>query len=212
MVIVTDFGADVQSYLMQSEAQNFPRPAVCPHCQASDTLTGHGFYPRQPTDGAHDYRIQIKRWCCNVCHLTSSLLPSFLLRFRHYLLSVVQAVVVARFEHHASWAQLHARLSAAVGPALRTVQRWCQSFTQQAPRWWAAVQQTLAQQDPHSPGLDPLGEAAGPRDAPAALLHASVHLLAWAQTRWAELRSYGLNERLRFLWHWGAGQGLGRLV
>ena len=74
------------------------------------------------------------------------------------------------------------------------------------------MQQTLAQQDPNSPGLDPLGESAGPRDAPGALLQASLHLLAWAQTRWAAVRTYGLNERLRFLWHWGSGQGLGRLL
>ena len=143
---------------------------------------------------------------------TTSLLPSFLLRFRHYLVSVIQSVVVARFEQHTAWTQLGAQVSAAGRPAACTAVRWCQSFKQQAPRWWAAVQQTLAQQDPHSPGLDPLGEAAGPRDAPAALLHASMHLLAWAQTRWVEVRRYGLNERLRFLWHWGWAQGLGRLI
>ena len=61
MPIVTDFGADVQSYLAHFDTQIFPRPAVCPHCQASGTLIGHGFYGRQPTDGEHDYRIQIKR-------------------------------------------------------------------------------------------------------------------------------------------------------
>jgi len=139
-------------------------------------------------------------------------LPSFLLRFRHYLLNVIQSVVVARFEQHASWSHVTAFAAPAGLPATCTCARWCVSFAQQAPRWWAAVQQPLARQDAGSPGLDPLGEAAGPRDAPAALLHASLHLLAWAQTRWAELRTYGLNERLRWLWHWGSGQGLGRLI
>ena len=212
MVIVIDFGADVQSYIVQYEARSFPRPTVCPHCQVSGTLIGHGFYGRQPTDGAHDYRIRIKRWCCNACHLTTSLLPSFLLRFRHYLLSVIQSVVVARFESHASWSQISASAAPSGWPAVCTCQRWCTAFAQQAARWWVVVQQTLAQQDPNSPGLDPLGEAAGPRDAPGALLHASLHLLAWAQTRWAAVRTYGLSERLRFLWHWGWGQGLGRLL
>jgi Domain of unknown function (DUF6431) len=212
MVIVIDFGADVQGYLAHGEARIFPRPAVCPYCQASETLIGHGFYERQPTDGEHDYRIQIKRWCCSACHRTTSLLPSFLLRFRHYLLSVIQSVVVARFEQHASWAHVTTSAAAAGLPAACTCVRWCVSFAHEAPRWWAAVQQTLAQQDASSPVLDPLGTAAGPHDAPAALLHASVDLLAWAQTRWAEVRAYGLNERLRFLWHWGHGQGLGRLL
>src|SRR6266571_3937486 len=209
MVIVIDFGADVQSYVVQYAARSFPRPAVCPHCQASDTLIGHGFYERQPTDGEHDYCIRIKRWCCTACQRTTSLLPSFLLCCRHYLLSVIQSVVLARFEQHASWSRVSASAAPAELPAACTCKRWCQSFKQQAARWWAAVQQTLAQHDPHSPGLDPLGESAGPRDAPAALLHASVNLLAWAQTRWAEVRRYGLSERLRFLWHWGSGQGLG---
>ena len=50
-------------------------------------------------------------------------------------------------------------------------------------------------------------------DAPWALLHATTHLLAWAQTRWPEVVSdYGLKDRLRFLWHWGFGRGLARLV
>jgi Domain of unknown function (DUF6431) len=218
MPIVTDFGPDVQVYVTQFAIQIFPRPAVCPHCQACDTLIGHGFYARHATDGEHACRLWIKRWYCTACQHTTSLLPSFLLRFRHYLLSVIQAVVVARFAAHASLSQVCASAATATGlPAVitsrdHTCVRWCQSFKQQAARWWAALQQTLAQHDPHSPGLDPLGEAAGPRDAPAALLHASINLLAWAQTRWAAVRSYGLSERLRFLWHWGHGQGLGRLV
>ena len=45
-----------------------------------------------------------------------------------------------------------------------------------------------------------------------ALLHAAGHLLAWGQTRWEELGEYGWKDRLRFLWLWGSGQGLGRLV
>jgi hypothetical protein len=58
-----------------------------------------------------------------------------------------------------------------------------------------------------------LGTTADLHDAPPrALLHAALHLLAWAKTRWAELAGYSLEDRLRFLWHWGAGRGLGRLV
>ena len=212
MVIVTDFGADVQSYVAHFAELVFPRPAVCPHCELGGSLTGHGFYERQPRDWERDYVIRIKRWYCTACHLTTSLLPSFMLRCRHYLLSVIQTVVVARYEQQHSWTQIARQAQARGLPTARTLMRWCRAFAQQAARWWAAVQQTLAQQDAASPVLDPLGEAAGPRDVPAALLHASVHLLAWAKTRWAEVRSYGLTERLRFLWHWGWGQGLGRLI
>jgi hypothetical protein len=75
-----------------------------------------------------------------------------------------------------------------------------------------AVERTLAQHDPALPLLDALGQNAGPLDPPRALLSASVHLLAWAKTRWRELTDYGLNDRLRFLWHWGHERGLARLI
>jgi hypothetical protein len=97
-------------------------------------------------------------------------------------------------------------------PSPRTMRRGCDSFAKHASVWWAAVQQPLATQDAASPLLDPLGESAGPRDAPRALLRAALHLLAWAKTRWAETVAYGLTDRLRFLWHWGASRGLGRLI
>jgi len=44
------------------------------------------------------------------------------------------------------------------------------------------------------------------------LLGASEHLLAWGQTRWTEAAEYGRNDRVRFLWWWSSGRGLGRLV
>ncbi len=190
----------------------FLRPACCPHCGQRDELIGHGFYWRKAKDQTQVFRIRVKRWLCKACHRTLSVLPSFVLHFRHYLLAVIQAVVVARYEDHASWQATTQQCATDGLPALRTIGRWCRSFAEQAPAWWAAVQTTLAQQDSASPVLDPLGRASGPRDAPRALLDAAIHLLAWAKTRWPEVVSYGLKDRLRFLWHWGFGRGLVRLV
>jgi hypothetical protein len=212
MVIVTEFHCPVQEYVEHFSQLTFTRPTVCPNCQAVDTFIGHGFYLRQPTTPTQVYLVYLKRWLCKACHHTLSVLPSFLLRFRHYLLSVIQSVVVARFEDATSWVQVSRRCAVDGLPSPSTIHRWCVSFAAQAPRWWAAVQQTLAQHDAASPLLDPLGQSAGPRDAPRALLEASLHLLAWAKTRWAQVEDYGRAERLRFLWHWGAGQGLGRLI
>jgi len=212
MVIITEFGCLVHEYVDRFSQLDFPRPAVCPNCQAMNLFIGHGFYPRKPLSATQAYRIWIKRWLCTACHRTLSLLPSFLLRYRHYLLEVIQAVVVIRFEDGASWTQVVRRCSVEGAPSLRTMRRWCLSFAAHASTWWAALQHTLAQQDASSPALDPLGENAGPRAAPQALLQATLHLLAWAKTQWLEVASYGLADRLRFLWHWGAGQGLGRLI
>jgi hypothetical protein len=175
-------------------------------------MIGHGFYPRKALGQVKVYVLRIKRWYCKACHQTVSLLPSFLLRFRHYLLVVIQSVVVTRFEDEASWAQVSRRCAAKGAPSPRTIRRWCDSLAEHAPLWWAAAQQTLAEHDAASPLLDPLGEAAGPRDAPRALLQAALHLLAWAKTQWSALADYGLEDRFRFLWHWGASRGLGRLL
>jgi hypothetical protein len=71
-----------------------------------------------------------------------------------------------------------AQCTIAGAPSARTVRRWCRSFGTQAPAWLAAVQSTLAQQDPATPLLDPLGPGAGPADPPRALLAAAWHLLA----------------------------------
>jgi hypothetical protein len=212
MTIVIDFGRSVQGYIKQFSRLNFPRPQVCPHCQKASRIIGHGFYLRKALDVSQVQLIWIKRWYCKACRCTISLLPSFLLRFRHYLLEVIQGVVVVRFEVQASWQQVLQRCTQQEAPSGRTVKRWCHSFGEQAARWWAAVQGVLARHDAGSPGLDPLGEAASNQTAPRALLQAAIHLLAWAKTQWVELADYGLNDRLRFLWQWGSEQGLGRLI
>jgi len=212
MPIITDFGPTVQDYLAHFATIAFPRPEQCPGCGTPHTFIGHGFYLRKPKDQTQVYHIWIKRWFCTACHTTLSVLPSFLLRFRHYLLVVIQQVVVARFEDQASWHTIARQYAPDGLPAPRTIGRWCHAFAAHPAGWWAAVQTTLAHQDSASPALDPLGPAAGPLDAPRALLHAATHLLAWAQTRWPEVVSYGRTDRLRFLWHWGGGRDLGRLV
>ena len=125
---------------------------------------------------------------------------------------MIQAVIIRRFEDSATWGQVAQRCSVNEAPSPRTIVRWCDAFAEHAASWGAAVQQTLAEHDAGSPVLDPLGESAGPRDPPRALLHAALHLLAWAKTRWPELADYGLKDRCRFLWHWGASRGLGRLI
>jgi transposase-like protein len=212
MVIVTEFGCLVHEYVERCSGLVFPRPSECPQCRVVDALIGHGFYKRKALSPTQVYTLRIKRWYCKACQRTLSLLPSFVLRFRHYLLDVIQSVVVTRFEEAVSWAQVARRCAVEGAPSSRTIRRWCDSLAEHASVWWAAIQQTLAEHDATSPLLDPLGEAAGPCDAPRALLQAALHLLAWAKTRWPELAHYGLADRLRFLWHWGAGRGLGRLI
>jgi transposase-like protein len=212
MPIILDLGRTVQDYIAHFEHIVFPRPAFCPHCRTWHMFIGHGFYDRRPKDPTQVYYIKIKRWLCKACRATLSQLPSFLLRFRHYLLAIIEQVLLARFEQAQSWQQIERQVAVADLPAPSTLRRWCRAFAGHALAWWAAAQATLARLDSASPALDALSPAAGPHNAPQGLLHAATHLLAWAQTQWAELADYGLKYRLRFLWQWGWGQGLGRLI
>ncbi len=156
--------------------------------------------------------MQIKRWRCKECGRTVSVLPSFLLRYRQYLLRVIEAVLRLRYEEQGSWAAMLADLGASGYPVLRTIQRWSVSFGGQAEHWLKVVQEWLAQQDSRSRWLDAQGEALKASRPEQALLKASEHLLAWGKWQWVELGEYGLEKRLEFLWLWGAGQGLERLV
>jgi hypothetical protein len=189
--------AVVSNVTGQHLRQGVYEPSACPECQASGCLVRYGVYWRKLRDGEHVYRIPIQRWLCKVCRRTVSALPDFLVRFRWYVVGVIQGVVAGREEGGASWAQMQAQAGA--GPHVRTMQRWCKSFGGEAARWLGAVQTQLAQQDSASGWLDPQGEALRVGSAAGALLAAAVHLLAWGKSRWAELAGYGWNDRLRFL-------------
>jgi hypothetical protein len=210
--IVADFGANPQEYSDQEKQRECLRPEQCSGCQASGSLIGHGYYHRKPKDKKRAYSMWVKRWKCKLCGRTCSSLPSFLLAHRHYLVESIHETLSACFETGQSWAEIEAGCAEAGTPALRTIQRWRQSFGEQAARWLGSVEETLAQQDSGSPWLDPQGEAPRAANPAQALLQAAVHLLAWAKTQWVELAGYGWNDRLRFLWLWGANRGLGRLV
>ena len=184
-------------------------------------MTGHGSYGRKPKDLARAYQIRVKRWQCQQCRQTTSCLPSCLLSWRHYLVAVIQTVLVQRLEQGGSWSAIVRQCSHEELPALRTMQRWVAAFNERAAVWLPDVSQTIAEQDSYSPWLEPRpptsvgGPSVGPSVAPSMgtlLLTAILYLLAWAKTRWPELAGYGLADRLAFLWHWGHDRGLGRLV
>jgi hypothetical protein len=176
-------------------------------------MVGHGSYPRKPKGLTRAWAIRIRRWRCQVCQQTVSCLPDFLLSFRHYLVTIIQAVLTRRMEVEASWAELVARCSQEGLPALRTMQRWAAAFIQRAAIWLPAIGEALAGQDSRSPWLEPRPPTeASSQNLGATLLAASLYLLAWAKTRWPELADYSLADRLAFLWHWGGARRLGRLV
>lgn len=212
MSILADFGCNEQVYIELEKHKESVSPEGCPLCGGHNCLIGHGYYPRKAKDEQRSYLIWVKRWLCKNCHRTLSVLPNFLFPHRHYLVRVIQSVVTACFEGGKNWEQITQICCRQGTPALRTLQRWCKAFSGYASHWLAGLQTFLAQQDSLSAWLDPQGEAPSAGNNAAALLAASLHLLAWAKTEWAELKGYGLNDRLRFLGLWGSERNLGRLV
>ena len=186
-MIVVDFVCTEQEYGSQVRQMHWVRLGRCQLCGGEGCLIGHGYYLRKPKGriaGQEVGTVWIKRWFCKLCHGTISVLPDFLLAFRHYVVLVIQAVIELRWGCGKTWAVLEVECAEAGAPARRTMQRWCGSFAEQASRWLGAVQATLAQQDSRSAWLDPHGEALQGHLAQA-LLGASEHLLAWGKTRWA---------------------------
>jgi hypothetical protein len=213
MPIVAEFGPDVEEYIEFDKQYHCLRPGDCPICHAVGQMIGHGYYRRKPKGLERCWVLWVKRWKCKACGKTVGAVPSFLLFYRHYLLSVIQWVLVWRFEAGYSWSELDKAVSEDGIPSRRTKQRWCGRFVAYALEWLQALEKTLAEQDSGSPWLDAQGEALKNDRAPRSLLQASIHLLAWAKGRWREVEDFVLNDRLRFLWYWGNRQaGLTRLA
>ncbi len=65
----------IQQYMEQIEAPDCGRPSSCPQCRVKEPLTAHGFYSRTILDEVFDGLIRIRRYLCQACQRTVSLLP-----------------------------------------------------------------------------------------------------------------------------------------
>ena len=89
MQILHPFAGSVQQYLDQLDDLASPRPRHCPQCPAPDPLTAHGFYVRTIIDAAYDGAIRVRRYLCEACRRTVSLLPEFALPYLRSSLAVI---------------------------------------------------------------------------------------------------------------------------
>jgi transposase-like protein len=71
-------------------------PISCPQCQTKHPLTAHGFYTRTLIDCAFDGIIHVRRYLCNACRRTVSLLPEFVLPYLRSSLTLIALFLVAR--------------------------------------------------------------------------------------------------------------------
>jgi len=96
MQMLHPFAGSVQEYDEQLENPNRYRPGHCPQCQAKHPLTAHGFYTRTLIDAAFDGIIRVRRYLCQACRRTVSLLPEFVLPYLRSSLMVIALFLIAR--------------------------------------------------------------------------------------------------------------------
>ena len=135
MQILHPFAGSVQQYIEQLAGPDGYRPGHCPQCHAQHPLTAHGFYTRTLIDAAFDGIIRVRRYLCQACQRTVSLLPEFVLPYLRSSLTVIALFLIARL--------LQARtLNGAAAPSAMPHQRgqfWIRRFRAQAEALCAAL-------------------------------------------------------------------------
>ena len=127
MQILHPFVGSVQQYQEQLANPDSYRPDHCPQCPAQDPLTAHGFYTRTLLDTAFDGSIRVRRYLCQACRRTVSLLPEFALPYLRSSITVIALFLVARL-------LLTKTLAAALPPSspYQRGQFWLRRFHAQA--------------------------------------------------------------------------------
>ncbi len=212
MVIIANFGLDVQTYSSEFPNLTFPSPKTCPNCTAADRLVEHGSYRRQVCDHKQVFSIRVKRLFCTICRRTVSLLPSFCLPYRHYLAWVIQTVLSLRIQTNSSWSAVRRRFLPSDLPSLNTCREWTAAFCRASKSYLEQLLHQLAiwQLAPGKLELA-VNDLSTLASAPQQLVATVPHLVAWLRDSGRDLPD-GNAKWLRTLWQWGHGAKLGRLV
>ena len=89
MQILHPFPGSVQQYIEQLDDPDSYRPGHCPQCPREHSWTAHGFDTRTLIDTAFDGVIRVRRYLCQTCQRTVSLLPEFVLPYLRSSLAVI---------------------------------------------------------------------------------------------------------------------------
>lgn len=175
MQILHPCRGSVQQYLVQLGDFESPRPARCPQCDAPQPLTAHGFYIRTLVDLHFDDEIRVRRYLCEVCRRTVSLLPHWALPFLRSSVTVIALWLLIRLLPESAGQQ----------PPPMPYQRgqfWLRRFLAQAPALCTALAHWVT--PPAAPTFAARAaqmlEAVGWRAAHRGLLaDLRAHLLGW---------------------------------
>ena len=132
------YSGSIQQYMEQIDDPNRGRPSSCPQCSAKEPLTAHGFYSRTIVDQAFDGLIRIRRYLCQACLRTVSLLPEWALPLMRFSVEVIAKTVQARLLENQDWKV------AAPGAPYQRGQHWVRRFVKQSEPLSAALQALTA--------------------------------------------------------------------
>lgn len=133
MQILHPFAGSVQQYLDQLADLESPPAKRCPQCEANQPLTGHGFYTRTIVDVAFDGEIRVRRYLCQACRRTVSLLPEFALPYLRSSVTVIALWLLVRLRPAA------ARRDQLPAMPYQRGQFWLRRFRSQAAALCAAL-------------------------------------------------------------------------
>jgi len=143
MQILHPFAGSIQQYKEALSDPDRYRPDHCPQCLAKRALTAHGFYSRTLIDVAYDGILRVRRYLCQSCQRTVSLLPEFVLPYLRSSILFIGLFLLARLLHTQA-------LTTAAAKASMPYQRgqfWIRRFRRQAEMLCAALA-TLAKPAP----------------------------------------------------------------
>jgi hypothetical protein len=128
MQILHPFPGSVQQYDAELSDPERYRPSHCPQCEAKRPLTAHGFYQRTLEDIDFDGEIRVRRYLCESCRRTVSLLPGFALPYLRSSIVLIALFLVARLLQ----GQTLKRAAASPAMAYQRGQFWLRRFCRQA--------------------------------------------------------------------------------
>ena len=154
MQILHPFAGSVQQYNEQLSDPDRHRPDSCPQCQARHPLIAHGFYTRTLMDVAFDGILRVRRYLCQFCKRTVSLLPEFALPYLRSSIVVIALFLVACLLQGQTLAGA-ARQAVQSSMAYQCGQFWVRRFRRQAEDLCAALAALTAP----APATDFVGRA-----------------------------------------------------
>lgn len=120
----------IQQYMEQLDDPERGRPSHCPQCRIQEPMRAHGLYSRTIVDEAFDGVIRVRRYLCQACRRTVSLLPEWALPYMRFSIAVIGRRLKARLMESRVWK---------AGESYQRAQQWVRRFEKQAERLSAAM-------------------------------------------------------------------------